>query len=50
MSDEQKEHTEMSALKASMRAVTEERNRLRAEVNTWKESGATWEARDKTLT
>lgn len=50
MSDEQKEHTEMSALKASMRAVTEERNRLRAEVNTWKESGARWEARDKTLT
>ena len=50
MSDEQKEHTEMSALKASMRAVTEERNRLRAEVNTWKEQGATWEASTKTLT
>lgn len=49
MSDEQNEHTEMSALKASMRAVTEERNRLRQEVNTWKESGATWEARDKNL-
>ena len=50
MSDEQKEHTEMSALKASMRAVTDERNRLRAEVNTWKEQGATWEASTKTLT
>ncbi len=50
MSDEQNEHTEMSALKASLRAVTEERNRLRQEVNTWKESAATWEARDKSLT
>lgn len=49
MSDEQTEHTEMSALKASMRAVTEERNRLRQEVNSWKEQGATWEARDKNL-
>ena len=29
MSEEQTEPTEISALKASMRAVTEERNRLR---------------------
>ena len=50
MSDEQTEHTEMTAIKASMRAVTEERNRLRAEVNTWKEQGATWEASTATLT
>jgi len=41
---------EISALKASLRAVTEERNKLRQEVNTWRETGATWEARDKSLT
>jgi len=50
MSDNSNNSSELASLKASLRAVTEERNRYRSELNTMRETGATRETESKALT
>ena len=40
---------ELESMKASLRAVTEERNRLRSDLQTWKQTASTWESKATAL-